>query len=324
MVVEAIRRWNWINGFLTASLHALIAYLQLQPSVETTFTDVAQRYARQVRNQLNGLEMPRIRVINDSELAYIFHLESELWGADAESYMTFFPTSDGAAYVLQSFSYVLSFFLLERCLALFLPASSLQRGRRSRRRYLFGKRDGIFSVRHGHLLSAMGPPFYLWANTMRASALCNSDWEALGNSSIPTPLRKFYIATCKKEHFADIIEASFISARKKHLKKTLAKDKQLGFDVRAWWYDVLWNYSESVRYNPFLPAKIAQEAPYYWNRNIRWFTSLALTGLLSMIGIKTRIVQEQWDIARTNSSVLHILWNDNERFAVLEPGDAKG
>jgi hypothetical protein len=92
MFDEAVQRWNWINAFLTASLHAAIANLGQQPTPIFTFKDLMQEYIGRLHNALSGLSLSRIPQFlgEDNEIEYIFQLESEVWGNDWEHYFFFF------------------------------------------------------------------------------------------------------------------------------------------------------------------------------------------------------------------------------------------
>lgn len=327
MFSETVQRWNWINAFLTASLHASISDLSREPSSSFSFKDFIQAYSERVRNDLSNLgpaDLPSVTSQQD-ELSYIFHLESELWGHDWERYYLFFEdqTFDRSPFrnnrpILQTFHFVLAFYMIERCLCLFQAPNRRSSSRKGRRRDLFGYEDGVFSVRYPKILEVMGAPFYLHASTKVVNASSEESarkWQSLKSTSVPMGLQRFYNAVSRYSHFSEIIEASFISTRKTHLPANFKKNgKRLPVQTRAWWYDVLWKYSESIRYNPVLPSTDSQEFPFYWNRSIRWFPSLALTGLLSIAALNNPLISETWQSILQKNNVLCGLYRDVDRF----------
>lgn len=308
MSVQAQRRWNWINGFLTASLNASIEYLGL-PVSGLTFADFIGEYVHTVQGQLqNFSRLPRFSFAQ-ADLKYVFHLESELWGIDYECYEKFFQSSSSNPHNLQTFKFVLAFFIIERCLHLFVPHSQKQLRRKGRRQHLFGYKNGLFSVRYPALLEAMGPPFFLKANRQCVLAIGNAGqiWDSLRQVSIPSQLQSFYqmISGGRHVHFSTIIEAAFINTRKKHLVGRLRKsNRPLPLQTRAWWYDVLWKYSESIRYHALIPSRQSLSQPFFWNRSIRWFTSLAVTGLLQILAASNPIVNQTWRSTLSSNRIL--------------------
>ena len=322
MFDEATQRWNWINAFLTASLHAAIVNLRQQPTPAFTFKDLMQKYIGRLCNALSKLPQSEIPPNSGEkdEIEYVFHLESEVWGNDWECYFSFFDNSGQNQRILQTFGFVISFYAIERCLATFQP---IQRrvngtGRKGRRRDLFGYENGIFSAQYPHISDLMGPPFYLRANTRRVEASSNSiqAWQSLKQKNVPPNLRAFYETTSGHAHFTNILETSLISTRKTHLPANLRekKQKRLHRQTRAWWYDVLWKYSESLRYNRVLPSRTAQEYPFFWNRSVRWFTSLTLTGLLFIAAQNNPLVAQAWQSIYGQNSVLQGIYNGINRF----------
>lgn len=144
MFSETVQRWNWINAFLTASLHAAIADLSRELSPSFSFKDFIQVYSERLSNELpviDSKDLPSITLQKD-ELLYIFHLESELWGHDWERYYLFLEgdrsSSKNGQPILQTFHFVLAFYMIERCLCLFQSPDRRTSSRKGRRRDLFG------------------------------------------------------------------------------------------------------------------------------------------------------------------------------------------
>ena len=283
-VEEAQRRWNWINGWLTAALHACIEGVGLEPREDLTIRELLEVYAEQVRRRLQDAQEQGVRA-QTWEIEYIFQLEEELWGSDAETYETFFPKGRGKNELpLQTFHFVLLFYILERCLKLFIrEAERYKIGHGKLRQEIFGHEKGLFSEQAVWATQAIGLPFSLLGSSSRVEELCSTGgaWEALKRCQVPKKLEEFYFATTGKKHFAEVLEAALKQARKDHLRKKFGRTgKRLRTGVRAWWYDVLWHYSESVRYHALVPSGMTMQQPFYWNRTVRWFGSVALTGLL--------------------------------------------
>lgn len=307
MPCESIRRWNWINAFLAAALNATMEYCNNAPRNDLTFQEFISNYVNLVRDRLR-CPFPDV-TFELGELAYVFQLEGELWGSDWEIYTSLFPTEEHERrQPLQTFHLVLAFFTIERCLAAFQPPErKANTGRKGRRRDLFGLELGVFSVSCPHCLEAMGPPFFLCADGKQATAVgtATTVWSKLTQTPVPPELRQFYRATSRYEHFAPILKAAFVRTHASHLPKALNKDKKpLPPGTRAWWYDVLWRYSESIRYGHLVPTSEACESPFFWNRSIRWFTSLTITGLLTIAAAAEPSVAGIWESCRRKNPVL--------------------
>ncbi|WP_162495857.1 MULTISPECIES: hypothetical protein [Caldilinea] len=323
MFNEATQRWNWINAFLTASLHAAIVNLDQQPTSKFTFKDFIKEYITRLRNTLSELAPSKTPPNwgEKNEIEYVFHLESEVWGIDYERYLYFFDdiSTQRPQPLLQTFKFITSFYAIERCLSSFqIPQRRANgTGRKGRRRDLFGYENGIFSSQFPHICDLMGPPFYLRANTVNLEVSNEKiqAWQALKLANIPSSLQSFYKATSGYAHFTDILEASFVSTRKTHLPANLRQknQKRLPTQTRAWWYDVLWKYSESLRYNRVLPSRTAQEYPFFWNRSVRWFTSLTLTGLFCIAAHKNPNIGKAWRSITIQNSILRDLYKDIDR-----------
>lgn len=311
------RRWHWLNGWLTAALNASVIDGGVSVGPGLTVTDFMTHYSYQVRNKLDMTHLGGVRFsAQDWELEYIFHLEEEMWGPDWAEYAAFYPPPSLGPKTLETFRFVLLFYIAERCLKLFLNCKErYSTGRKGMRRKLFGKDEGLFTVKAPELLWAMGAPFYLVGSTksVRVVGGDGASWRTLRSATIPTKLQQFYHAMTGKEHFADIVETALRRAREDHLAKSLRKKKgePLPCGTEATWYDVLWHYSESVRYNPFVPRDVTDS--FYWNRTVRWFTSLLITGLLRIASSAGAPVIPVWQERHFSS-----LWNalgGNNRFS---------
>lgn len=307
---ELSHRWNWINAFLTAALNAAIAYSSKTPGqIPGTLGEFITDYVNTARR---GLKAPFPAItLKPGELEYVFHLESELWGSDWKHYVHFFATKGSrSCQPLQTFHFALAFFTIERCLALFLPAQQRlsKSGRTGRRRDLFGWEHGVFSVQYPHCLEVMGPPFFLCADRRQANAVGTATtlWSDLARTPVPPELQQFYLATSRHEHFTQILETAFVQARVSYLTKALPRrgKKRLPPGTRAWWYDVLWRYSESIRYGDLVPTSEACQRPFFWNRSVRWFTSLTITGLLTIAAESEPSVRNIWESCRRKNPVL--------------------
>lgn len=313
---EPYKRWDWINGFVAAALHALLADLELALKPDLTFSDACEHYSDILHKRLASthLQLP-VYPIEQSEVEYLFHLEAELWGADYGQYSRFFQDDgvDQSVMVLQTFLFPMSFFLIERWLSIFIPESNRTASRRGRRRYLFGKNDGVFSVQYKEFLQVMGSPFDLSSCTTKV--LCESGtWEQLKQCKISPSLKNFYRTVTGKRHFVEIIESAYKSTRRK-LPSHLGASK--GEHFKAYWYDVLWVYSESIRYNPICPSDKALSKPFYWNRSIRWLTSLAITALATLAEASgAEVVKAYWQKAVAVNPALNDVFGKSRNLGV--------
>lgn len=292
------RRWSWLNGWLTAALHAALWESCIAPASQLRVRDFLTSYSGLLGNRLGSLQrVPECIEVEEWELAYIFHLEEEMWGPDWAEYAAFYPPRSLGPKTLETFRFVLLFYIAERCLKLFVDRAERYRtGRKGLRRKLFGKDEGLFTARAPQLLWAMGAPFYLVGSTKRVRVVGGDGalWQTLRSATIPPKLGDFYRAMTGKNHFADVVETALRRTREDHLAKSLRKRKgePLPRGTEATWYDVLWHYSESVRYNPFVPRNVTDS--FYWNRTVRWFTSLLITGLLRIASSARAPVKLVW------------------------------
>jgi len=298
-VREAQKRWDWINGWLAAALHACIRGTELSVGRGLTITDVLEEYSRKVRGGLQGGGSVPSTVVEDWEIDYVFQLEQELWGADWQHYTDFFPGKNQASVHLQTFHFVLFFYVVERCLKLLVDQTARYKiGRKLLRQWIFGKDKGLLSVQWPDGMQALGVPFCLAATPQRVEVrnAAQTMWQTLGQEPLGGDIVDFYRATTGKAHYVEIVEAALRNTRKDHLAKSLRKRKgeKLPAGTRAYWYDVLWHYSESIRYRPLLPSQHSVEHPYYWNRTVRWFTSVVITGLLLMAQSMGASVASVW------------------------------
>lgn len=314
--IVAGRRWNWINGWLTAALHACIGAMNLRPNNTLSIDELLSTYSQEMRRKLQNVPVSQPVEVEEWELKYIFHLEEELWGPDADTYRTFFPSTGGTnAVLLQTFHFVLLFYIVERCLELFVKREDRhQIGHGRLRRKIFGHEDGLLSKRALGATQAMGLPFSLVGQTSSVEVVgsSQSEWDALKRLYVPKPLKRFYQKTTGKSHFADILEAALKQARRDFLREKFGKSgKRLDAGVRAWWYDVLWRYSESVRYHALIPVVVS--SPFYWNRAVRWFGSVIITGLLLVADHMGAPVMDVWQDRMVNSRIARLL-GQNGRF----------
>ncbi len=323
MSTQAAARWNWINGFLTAFLHAVMENLGLTANRGLKFTDFIQSYTSHLQSNLRRITVPTLlRSLSAEELRYIFHMEGEIWGIQWRHYVNFFQSRSTFTRreILETLRFVMTFFLIDRCLDLFLPDSLLRSGRGRRRRELFGQRNGLFSRYSLDLLEIMGPPFYLKANTRQVFGCtrgAQASWENMRRSPIPKTLQSFYHQVSGGHtHFASILERAFIQTRKGFLVRKFKShtERHLPPGTYAWWYDVLWHYSESMRYRAVLPSQHAQTRPFFWNRSIRWFASMIVTGLLNIVAQASPQVLREWRRMQAHHPVLGPLYAGVTRF----------
>jgi len=304
------RRFGWINAFMTASLNALLVNSNMSVSSTLGFQDVNRRYIDKVlQHTANVTRFPEAH-FERREVDYLFHLESELWGSDCERYLRFYePTKKKGYCVLQTFLLPQAFILLERWLHGFLTLKRrIHRGRPAKRRLLFGKDQGIFTVKHKECLAALGAPYCLLAT--RAQVRGSSEWMRLKASEIPSELLNFYRASTGCDHFCRIIESSFKGCRRKLPRRIFPPPKAIRHTetrgLKATWYDIMWGYSESVRYHPLCPSDTLLDKPYFWNRSVRWCTSIMISGLMCLIRKRSpkRMLTDAWLASLKKNQVL--------------------
>jgi hypothetical protein len=313
-LTEAEKRFDWINGFLTASVHAVLESISIQINSSTRFEDVNRIYTQVFRSKLSSVSsLPQV-YLKASELDYLFHLESEMWGTDFNRYTSFFETRSVHAKLLQTFLLPHSFFLFERWLYSFIPHNRrVSRGRPSIRRDLFGKNAGIFTSNE-ECLASFGPPYNLLATSstvMPAGCQGNptNDWSQLAHAHVPGPISLFYRSVCRLPHFVPIIDGSFKNSRiklPKHLVRNKRDRRRESRGLRSTWYDVLWLYSESVRYHLIRPSATSLARPFYWNRSVRWYSSIIISGLMCLIDRcdPTLNVSNSWQMFLNRNRIL--------------------
>ncbi|MHC4249337.1 MAG: hypothetical protein ACYS9X_09460, partial [Planctomycetota bacterium] len=260
------------------------------------------------------------------ELRYLFHLEAELWGPAYQRYLQFFDQPGPVPYTtVQTFLFVHAFYIIERWLHLFLPPDADLEGwgRPGKRGLLFGKvsHSGVFTCSHRQCFAALGSPFCLLGSPTGIESIDDdlSDWQRTCRADVPAPLRSFYRAACPgSDHFTTIIETSFVRTREKLPRKLFPRNprkrrrRDVSRAMRANWYDILWRYSESVRYHPVFAGPAFTGNPFYWNRSVRWCTSLLVSGLLSMAlrSDKDDLIRDCWVECRSQSPILDAVFGD--------------
>lgn len=222
----AEKRWNWIKDWLTAALRACVAGLKLDIDHDLSITDLITKYSCTVRQTLQQINVDKGLTVNEWEIDYIFHLEQELWGVDWRDYVSFSQPENYQQRLLQTFHFVLAFYVIERCLKLLLDQSERYRiGRKKLRKLLFGYENGLLTAQCPEVPGAMGPPFFLAANTRRAKVVggCQKSWDILKGEQVPKSLLRFYQSVTGKDHFCEIVERALIATRKDHLLKSSGK-----------------------------------------------------------------------------------------------------
>ena len=128
----------------------------------------------------------------------------------------------------------------------------------------------------------------------------------------------FYEFTTGKRFPWKILEASFLRTRQDLCRLLNLNRKKVGNPrkIRAWWYDVFWKYSESVRYNPLAITHISRFHPFYWNRTIRWLTSLLITGLMFFVhlGSSNDRILTLWRSECSRNPILRGIYFNCDRF----------
>ena len=297
-----IRRYDWVNAFLTAAIHVVIARLGTSPGPYLNFRYVNRIYLQSVRASLSAITAFPQLYISDDELRYLFHLESELWDTDYRNYLTFYCTTYPPN-LLQTFKFTHGFYLLERWLRAFIPPVGT--GRRNRERdSLFHENTGLFTCNHNQCLESLGVPFSLLSSTSSVSSIGSGAWSTLAGISVPYRLRQLYIRLSGYADPVSIVEAGFKRTRRK-LAKRLGRRYNRG--LRSTWYDVMWHYSETVRYRAISPNSFSITQPFYWNRCVRWCSSLMATGMIEMASRSdgTNRISSLWQSAMSQNPILY-------------------
>lgn len=295
--LKARKRWDWINGWLTAALHSVVAWTAVRVDHGLSVDRFLEAYSRKVRGRVrSGTSGPPVE---EWEIDYVFQLEEELWGVDWADYRLFFGKPGQRVELLETFKFVLAFYIAERCLKLLAEQGERYRLSRGKlRRRMFGSDGGVFTVEEPWAAEAMGPPFCLRGETTKVSAGSGAEreWKMLRGVAVPSELKEFYKAVTRKEHFTQIVETGLIRTRRDHLVKAFRRPRsaRLPGGTKAWWYDVLWHYSESVRYHPLAPSSVSLRQPFHWNRTVRWLTSVLVSGLLLVAAERGAPVREVW------------------------------
>lgn len=272
---EHLRRFDWLNAFISATLNATLTTADVRCTPSLTFAQVNARFAEAVRNRLKNVTVPGAH-FTESELRFRFLMEAELWGPDNDDYTTFFAP-DKKTLLLQPMKFVDAFFLLERWLHSF---DKSDHGRGQFRKGLFGD-QGVFAAHFCEAYAALGIPFGLIVSephSPRVPGKYNRQWSQFRIQNVEPALAKFYEHATGRAHPREIILQAFHYAQH-WLVQRYTKNP----NPRVVWYDVIWAFSESVRYSDVLPKDEIQHRPFYWNRDIRWCFSLLTTGLLVLI-----------------------------------------
>jgi hypothetical protein len=306
------KRFDWINGFITAALNSVLQNSGIHPTTRLTFRGANSAYLRNVVHAASSLlSFPQLYLQPD-QLDYLFHLESELWGRDCGAYLGFFePSTQRSRFVLQTFLLPHAFILIERWFQAFLPPSTnLTQGRPSKRRALFGHANGLFTVHFKDCLASLGAPYSLLASTTKVKDIARNDpWQTLRTMDAPLNMQIFYRNVCACPDPSPIIESSLKNARRKlpdHIFPGQHHTRAQTRDLKSTWYDALWIYSESIRYHPLSLSQVSLNRPFYWNRSVRWCTSLLISGLLSLASKNDPYhrIRATWQNAQNRNRIL--------------------
>ena len=315
--MQAKRRFNWINGFVTAWLNAIICECTSGVRSDLTFRRLYETFM--ARLQERAALYDELSIASESfvkaHVRYLFHLESEMWGADYEQYLKFFQSPDGFCGVLQTFLLPHSFFLIERWLELLVRRGESE-GCGSFRRKLFCK-EGLFSEKYPYMPEIMGFPYcFAWKSPQ--NIIGKSRLEVHRRNEVPATLKDFYSATTRKEHYCEIIEAAFKRTKPKlsnHLFRRRGDDRRKrARRLTVYFYDVWWIYSESMRYKSINIAKQCLENPFHWNRSIRWVTSLTISALLWFLSQNPNAratLESAWKDSQNKSQILKDVFGES-------------
>ena len=145
------------------------------------------------------------------------------------------------------------------------------------------------TVRYPDALCVLGPPYNLLAAPTTLTPIevgVTGRWAALHHATVPRSLRTFYRSVTGYGHFTDILEVAFKTSRTKLPSlifgrgRRNASQRRMLRGSKASWYDVMWAYSESIRYHRMCPSRKSLQKPFYWNRSVRWSTSILISGIL--------------------------------------------
>lgn len=84
------KRWDWVNGFVTAMLHAILVTNNINVSHDLNFTSAIQLFLESIKSRYNEMafiSFPCVYSQSDNEILYLFHLEAELWGPNWKKYI---------------------------------------------------------------------------------------------------------------------------------------------------------------------------------------------------------------------------------------------
>jgi hypothetical protein len=280
--IQSRKRYDWVNAFTTASLHMAIAGLGVRLTSSLSFQDLNLAYISAVRANISAVTSFPTLYLTNEEARYLFQLESELWGSDYRHYLAFFNPSYPTSSLLETFKFTHAFYLLERWLRAFMPPSATGK-RRSERDSLFHETSGILTNPYRPCLASLGVPFNLLSSASSTSSAVPGAWAPLRTTRISVSLARLYsrLSNCYNHPFP-IVESSFRSTTRELRKRFWKRTQPRFHGFRSTWYDVMWRYSETVRYHAISPAAVTLQQPFYWNRCLRWCSSLIVTGLLEL------------------------------------------
>jgi hypothetical protein len=300
MTISDQRRFTWIHLFIDAMRLGLVneitggSYRRISniQDVEdgicdhwNAFLDDALLRQWLVAKRGRGLYWSGLM---QRDLFYLYDLEAELWGFNYVKYLD--QTSPDEDVQLEPFRFVLLFYLVERSIRLFLghlkfldytsSAISHSKIRNSLYTHLFDQ---------DVLIRWFPFPFNLSALTTRVVTnnydFCrHKDYGCIGN----------HYSVVGHDHYADIICSSLRRAvswqRKRHTNPKPGS-------IKAYFFDVLWRYSETYRYRVPLASDYLRENPFYWGLNLRWLGSAFILIIeLWLYTLCARKIRLAWDV----------------------------
>jgi hypothetical protein len=226
------------------------------------------------------------------DFCYLYDLETELWGANFDQFVSRDAPNDKVA--LEPFRFVLLFYLVERQLKLILAHLFYLNYEQRNFSHARIRDAGYAHLFEQERLARWFPyPFNLCALTNRLDSGANEHSQHGGYGFIGN-----HFTVVGKDHYNEVLESALRRAvtwqRERHA--TQGQRPKAG-SIRTYFFDPMWRYSETYRYRLPLACDYIRQNPFYWALNLRWVGSAFLTIIeLWLYTFSARLMRDLWDI----------------------------
>lgn len=340
--VVAENRWRSVTAWTISQLDVLLHESLLAPYPGLHIRQALLHYSAVVKNRLANYlrkhkSIPCIHEdrtessancsIKPWEIDFLFSLEAELWGPHPTLYEQLHPFDHLPNTMPEYFRFPIFFYLVERTMTLF---DTEDRYNKSRSKFcekviekcvqkiypILGETLSLcISVERPEIFVCRGHESSETSNDIVAQQ--DSDvlyWGESDGTKLQNQSSYFasLIFGLSGKSAISVLRKAFENTRKVKLSEKNKKKKHSGNYFG--WYDVLWHYSESMRYRPVHGIDLPAGAVFYGNLAPRWLGTLLLTGFLRILMESGAPVETRWERFSRRAPQFYELMGGEARF----------